>query len=102
MMNEHGKSDRPVVPVKSPNQAGQPAAEGREGRGLAQGNLPQPNAFRTPSRTDALSALERVRQAARKERRRAAVLRPCWRTSTFITCSTCGFRRGVGSERMAT
>jgi len=32
MMNEPGKSDRPVVPEKSPNNAGQPAAEGwREG-----------------------------------------------------------------------
>ena len=41
MMNGQGKSDRPVVPVKSPNNAGQPAAEGMEGRGLAKGN-PQP------------------------------------------------------------
>ncbi len=28
MMDERGKSDRPVVPVKSSNKAGQPAAEG--------------------------------------------------------------------------
>ncbi len=69
MMNEHGKSDRPVVPEKSPNQAGPLAAEGTEGRGLAKGNLPQPNASRTPSRTDALSALERVRQAAKKDKK---------------------------------
>ena len=36
-MNESGKSDRPIVPVKSPNKAGgaPPAAEGMEGRGLA-------------------------------------------------------------------
>src|SRR6266571_4064760 len=64
MRNEHGKSDRPVVPAKSPNKAGQPAAEGMEGRGLTKGNLPQQNASRTPSRKDAPSALERVRQAA--------------------------------------
>ena len=38
MMNEPGKSDRPVVPTKFPNNAGQPAAEGMEGRGLAKGN----------------------------------------------------------------
>jgi len=38
MMNGHGKSDRPVVPAKSPNKAGPPAAEGMEGRGLAKGN----------------------------------------------------------------
>ena len=68
MMNEHGKSDRSVVPVKSPNKAGQPAAEGMEGRGLTKGNLPQQNASRTPSRTDAPSALERVRQAASKDK----------------------------------
>src|SRR5882724_5361068 len=68
MMNEHGKSDRPTVPEKSPNNAGQPATEGMEGRGLAKGNLPQQNASRTPSRTDALSALERVRQAASKDK----------------------------------
>ena len=69
MMNGHGKSDRPVVPEKSPNKAGQPAAEGMEGRGLAKGNLPQQNASRTPSRKDAPSALERVRQAARKDKK---------------------------------
>jgi group II intron reverse transcriptase/maturase len=40
-----------------------------EGRGLAKGNLPQQNAFRTPSREDALSALERVRQAAKKDKK---------------------------------
>src|SRR4029077_9000723 len=66
MTNGPGKSDRPTVPEKSPNNAGQPAAEGMEGRGLAKGNQPQQNAPRTPSREDALSALERVRQAARK------------------------------------
>jgi len=70
MMNGHGKSDRPVVPVKSPNNAGPaPVAEGMEGSGLAKGNLPQQNASRTPSRTDAPSALERVRQAARADRK---------------------------------
>jgi RNA-directed DNA polymerase len=68
MMNEHGKSDRPVVPSKSPNKAGQPAAEGMEGSGLTKGNLPQQNASRTPSRMDAPSALERVRQAASKDK----------------------------------
>ena len=68
MTNGPGKSDRPTVPEKSPNNTGQPAAEGMEGRGLAKGNLPQQNASRTPSREDALSALERVRQAARKDK----------------------------------
>src|SRR2546428_9572665 len=67
MTNGHGKSDRPVVPGKSPNKAGQPAAEEMEGSGLAKGNLPQQNASRTPSRSDTPSALERVRQAAEKD-----------------------------------
>jgi RNA-directed DNA polymerase len=69
MTNGSGKSDRPTVPEKSPNNAGQTAAEGMEGRGLAKGNLPQQNASRTPSREDALSALERVRQAASKDKK---------------------------------
>ena len=69
MMNGPGKSDRPVVPEKSPNKAGQPVAEGTEGRGLAKGNLPQQNVSRTPSREDALSALERVHQAASKDKK---------------------------------
>ena len=34
MMNGPGKSDRPVVPEKSPNKTGQPVAEGMEGRGF--------------------------------------------------------------------
>src|SRR5271157_2805197 len=69
MTNGPGKSDRPTVPEKFPNNAGQPAAEGMEGRGLAKGNLPQQNASRTPSRTNAPSALERVRQAAKKDKK---------------------------------
>ena len=68
-MNEHGKSDRPVVPVKSSNKAGQPAAEGMKGRGLAKGNPRQQNAPRTPSRPGAPSALKRVHQAARRDRK---------------------------------
>src|SRR6266498_4049728 len=69
MMDGRGKSDSPVIPEKSPNKAGQPVAEGTEGRGLAKGNLPQQNASRTPSRKDAPSALERVRQAAGKDKK---------------------------------
>src|ERR1700726_39690 len=69
MMNGPGKSDRPVVPEKAPNNAGQPVAEGMEGRGLAKGNLPQQNASRIQSRSNALSALERVRQAAAKDKK---------------------------------
>src|SRR6202163_1244352 len=69
MTNGPGKSDRPTVPEKSPNNAGQPAAEGMEGRVLAKEPLTQHNAARTPSREDASSALERVRQAASKDKK---------------------------------
>src|SRR5262249_17928648 len=85
MTNGPGKSDRPTVPEKSPNNDGQPAAEGMEGRGLAKGNLPQQNASRTPSRTDAPSARERVRQAAKKDRksRFTALLHPIYNLETL-------------------
>jgi RNA-directed DNA polymerase len=68
-MNERGKSDSPAVPMKAPNNAGQPVAEEPEGRGLAKGNLPQQNAPRTQSRQGAPSALERVRLAAARDRK---------------------------------
>ena len=68
-MNERRKSDRPVVPEKPLNKTGQPVAEGVEGRGLAKGNSREQNAPRTQSRSGAPSALERVRQAARKDRK---------------------------------
>jgi RNA-directed DNA polymerase len=88
MMNEQGKSDRPVVPGKSPNNAGQligRRTEGREGRGLAKGNPPQQNASRTPSRNDAPSALERVRQAAKgdKQLRFTALLHHIYNLETL-------------------
>jgi hypothetical protein len=67
-MNEHRKSDGPAVPLKSPNKAGHPAAEEMEGGGPAKGNPPQQNAPRTQSRPGALSALERVRLAAARDR----------------------------------
>jgi RNA-directed DNA polymerase len=68
MMNGRGKSDRPAVLEKPPNVKG-PAAEVVEGRGRAKGNSLQRNALRTPSREGAPSALERVRQAARRDRK---------------------------------
>jgi group II intron reverse transcriptase/maturase len=55
--------------MKSPNKAGQPAAEVMEGKGLAKGNPRQQNAPRTQRRQGAHSALERVRLAAARERR---------------------------------
>src|SRR5467141_2072776 len=69
MTNGLGKASSDPTPEKSPNSAGEPVAEGMEGRELAKGNLPQQNASRTPSRKDAPSELERVRQAAEKDKK---------------------------------
>ena len=68
MMNRRGKSDRSAVPGKPPN-AGEPAAEAGEGRGRAKENSPERNALRTQSRGGAPSALERVRQVAKRDRK---------------------------------
>lgn len=69
MMDGRGKSDSSVVPAKSPNKAGEPAAAAMEGRGLAKGNSPKRNALRTQSRDSAPSALERIRQAAKNDKK---------------------------------
>jgi len=69
-MHDPQKSDGPVVPTKPPNKAGQPVAEGVEGRGPAKGNTNEQNALRTQSRIGAPSALDRVREAASRDRRK--------------------------------
>jgi retron-type reverse transcriptase len=68
-MNDRGKSDSSVVPAKPSNKAGGAAAEMVEGRGLAKGKSPEGNALRTQSRDGAHSALERIREAARRDRK---------------------------------
>ncbi len=101
MTNGLGKSDRPVVPEKFPNNAGPPAAEGMEGRGLAKGNLRQQNASRTPSRNDAPSALERVRQAAGKDKklRFTALLHHIYNLETLRgRGDVAALRRATGSQ----
>jgi len=70
MMHDARKSDGPIVPAKPSNKAGSPAAEGVEGRGPAEGNMGGQNASRTQSRIEgARSALDRVRQRARQDRK---------------------------------
>lgn len=66
MMNEHGKSDNPIVPEKLSNKADM-AAEAMEGRGLAKGNRSEQNRLRTQGRASVQSALGRIRQATQKE-----------------------------------
>lgn len=68
VMYDQGKSDRPIVPAKLPNNAGQPAAEVVEGRGLAKGSTDEQNASRTQCRTSAPSALDRVREVAARNK----------------------------------
>ena len=68
-MNGRGKSDSSVVPEKLSNNALGRAAERVEGRGLAEGNLREDGVFRTQSRANAQSGLERVREAAERDRR---------------------------------
>ena len=71
VMNGHGKSDDSVVPMKLPNKGdgGPSSAEGAEGRESAKGNLVQQNRVRT-QRWDTLQrALERIRQAAKRDRK---------------------------------
>jgi RNA-directed DNA polymerase len=70
MMNERGKSDRPIVPEKPTNkESGAPySAEGVEERGRALGNSGQQNRGRAQDRAILQSALDRIRQAARKDK----------------------------------
>jgi hypothetical protein len=101
-MNEHGKSDSPVLPAKPPNKEGpersgsygkpqpgtkgetldtakgepkatsevrKPTAEGVEGRGLAKGNPSRQNMPRTQGRTGMPSALERIGEVARRDKK---------------------------------
>lgn len=67
-MNDHEKSDGPVVPAKRPNKPGRPGAEVVEGRGLPEGNTAGET---RPGRSAGLgvsSDLDRVREVARKDR----------------------------------
>ncbi|MCA1705565.1 MAG: group II intron reverse transcriptase/maturase, partial [Actinobacteria bacterium] len=67
-MNDHGKSDGPVVPASPPNNAAQAAAEAVEGRGSAKGNTASKTRPGHRAGQGASSALDRVRRGARKER----------------------------------
>ena len=86
-MNDHGKSDRRVVPTKLPNKdrggqattaRGEPGARGTErpelaeaveGSHLAKGNTQQRPMLRTQGRVGMSPELERVRQAAKQDRK---------------------------------
>ena len=67
-MNERGKSDSPVLPVRPPNNAASAAAEVVEGRGLAEGNTTSKTRPGHGAGPDAPSALDRVREVARRDK----------------------------------
>jgi group II intron reverse transcriptase/maturase len=69
MMDDRRKSDTAVVPEKSGNAADVSTADAMEGRAVAKGNPPERNVLRTQGRDGAPSALERVRQAAQRDRK---------------------------------
>jgi len=69
MRHERGKSDSPIVSRKPPNNAAEPAAEAGERRGLAKGNSLGGATRRTQRRGSVSNALDRVRQAARSDRK---------------------------------
>ena len=68
MMHRTEKSDRPIVPLKSANNAGQPAAEPMEGRGGTEGNAEQQSTVRTQSRNAVSQAQARIREAVNRNR----------------------------------
>jgi RNA-directed DNA polymerase len=78
MMHEHGKSDRCVLPTKPPNKgASEPPpgptrttpADAVEGRRLTKSNPHQQTMLRTQRRVRMPHELERIRQAARRDRK---------------------------------
>jgi hypothetical protein len=67
-MNDHGKSDRPVLPAKPSNKAAQAAAETVEERGLPEGNTASKTRSGHSAGQGVSSALDRVRRAAQKDK----------------------------------
>jgi group II intron reverse transcriptase/maturase len=67
-MDEHEKSDSPVVPTNSPNKATRVAAEVGEERGLAEGNTDSTTRPGHRAGSDVPNGLDRVREAARRDK----------------------------------
>src|ERR671919_1200006 len=64
-MNDHGKSDRPVLPAKLPNKPAQAGAEVVEGRGLPEGNTTMQTRPGRSAGPGVSSDLDRLREAYR-------------------------------------
>ena len=69
MMYGQGKSDPPIVPVKSSNNAAHAAAETMEGRGGTKGNAVRGSTRQTQSWESVSPALGRIRETARRDKR---------------------------------
>src|SRR5512143_493824 len=69
MMHERGKSASAIVAGKPTNKAGQLAAEPVERRAETEGNADQQNARRAQDRESVSTALDRIRQAARRRKK---------------------------------
>lgn len=69
MMNDPEKSHGPILPKKRRNNTEGSVADGAEGRGSTKRNLSQQNTRRTLRRESVPSALDRVRQKARKDKK---------------------------------
>ena len=67
-MNGDEKSDRPVLPAKAPNNAGLPAAEAVEGRGLGRENADSTTRPGHSAGVSVPSGLDRVRRVARQDK----------------------------------
>jgi hypothetical protein len=69
-MNEHGKSDSPIVPEKLPNKfAEQANTEAAEGSGLTKGNGTRQNMLQTQSWEGVKSALGLVHRRAKEDKK---------------------------------
>jgi group II intron reverse transcriptase/maturase len=68
-MNGQEKSGPAIVAVRPANEAQRCGSEPAEPRAGAEGKAIQQSAFRTQGRADASQALERIRQAARRNRK---------------------------------
>jgi RNA-directed DNA polymerase len=88
MMHEGEKSDSAIVAKKLANKAEQSAAEPVERRVGAEENASQDGTLRTPSRVGVSSGLDRVRTAARLDKKwpseRFAVTYPRWEPYALI------------------
>ena len=69
MMHDAEKSDPSIVPGKSVNNAGLPAAEPMEGRGGTERNADRQSTDLTQSRTAVSQALARIREAATRNQK---------------------------------